>query len=62
MLEVKMCLYRGYNGLYNINLHRLTCKMRLLQKVEEKEIDHVFPPDIFTSYFGSKKLYPTILF
>ena len=38
VVEVKMCFivlkYYGYSALYNANLHRLTCKMPLLQKVK----------------------------
>ena len=31
-----MCLKnQGYSTLYNANLHKLTCKMTLLQKVKE---------------------------
>ena len=35
LLEVKMCFW-GYSALYNATLHRLTCKMPLLQKNEIK--------------------------
>ena len=38
LLEVRMCFimlkYWGYSALYNSNLHRLTCKMPLFQKVK----------------------------
>ena len=41
LLEVKTYLVmlknQSYNALYNANLHRLTCKMSLLQKVKKKK-------------------------
>ena len=44
-----MLKYSGYSALYNVNLHRLTCKTPLLHKVKkekekkkEKENAHFF--------------------
>ena len=58
LLEVKMCFimlkYGGYSALYNATLHRLTCKMPLLQKVKEKENAHFFSREISELYLGSK--------
>ena len=56
--EVKMCFvmlkYWGYSALYNATLHRLTCKMPLLQKWNKKKMPIFFSREIFTLYLGSK--------
>ena len=55
LLEVKMCFimlkYWDYSALYNATLHRLTCKMPLLQKVKSKENPQFFfSCEIFTVF------------
>ena len=58
LLEVKMYFitlkYWGYSALYNATLHRLTRKMPLSKKWNEKKTPIFFSREIFTLYLGSK--------